>query len=265
MIRRALSSALLYTLAFNLTFLVQELFLVVPKAFVAGLHPRLYHNNHTWEGSSPLAALLQGTGALATTLSGLICLTLLAWRPWRPWRFGARLFLIWMAFSGFFMALPQVVLGAAIPANDVGMAMAYLGLSSGWRAAAAIAALIALARVAQLLARAFLGCAPDPGRLSSAAARERFILTIVTVPALIAIPLIVPFRVPREAIEVVAVPAVVSVVGALFVQAAALRSGAAGARAAPAEGPAPIVLPLAALIALLLFFQLVLRHGIAFG
>jgi hypothetical protein len=56
-IRRALSSALLHTLAFNLTFFVQELFLVVPKALTPGLHPTLFHNNHHWEGTSPLAAL----------------------------------------------------------------------------------------------------------------------------------------------------------------------------------------------------------------
>jgi hypothetical protein len=39
--RLTLSSALLYSLAFNLTFFIQELLLVVPKALTPGLHPTL--------------------------------------------------------------------------------------------------------------------------------------------------------------------------------------------------------------------------------
>src|SRR5262245_25411231 len=57
-----LRSALLYVLAFNLTFFIQELFLVLPKALTPGLHPTLFHNNHQWEGVHPLANLFQGTG-----------------------------------------------------------------------------------------------------------------------------------------------------------------------------------------------------------
>ena len=45
--RQTVSSALLYTLAYNLTFFIQELFLVLPKALTPGLHPTLLHNNHT--------------------------------------------------------------------------------------------------------------------------------------------------------------------------------------------------------------------------
>lgn len=63
-------SALLYTVAFNLVFFVQELFLVLPKAFTPGLQPTLFHNNRLWEGEHPLASLFQGTGALATFLLG---------------------------------------------------------------------------------------------------------------------------------------------------------------------------------------------------
>jgi hypothetical protein len=263
LIKRTLSSALLYTLAFNLTFFIQELFLVIPKALTPGLHPRLFHNNHTWEGSNPLAGLLQGTGALATSLSGLICLQLLGRRPWHP---GTRLFLLWMAYCGLYMALPQVILGAASPRSDVGVAMNYLGLTSLERTAAALVALLLMPLAAWPLARAFLGFADDPAQLASGRARARFVLRIATVPAVLAIALIVPFRVPREAIEVVAVPAVVSVFGMLWVQAAAAwRSAAVNVRGAAAASSAPIALPLAALAALLLVFQLVLRRGISFG
>ena len=73
-----ISSALLCTLAFNLTFFLQELFLVIPKALTPGLYPALFHNNHTWTGSNPIAGLLQVTGALADLGSGLLCAVLLA-------------------------------------------------------------------------------------------------------------------------------------------------------------------------------------------
>lgn len=262
MIRRTLASTLLYTLAFNLTFFIQELFLVVPKALTPGLHARLFHNSHSWEGSSSLAALFQGTGALATCVSGLLCLLLLERRSWPP---GARLLLIWMAFSGFFMALPQVVLGALTSGSDLAVAMDYFRLAPAARAAAAAAALLLMPLVAWPVARAFLGCADDPSQLRSAGARGRFIFGIATLPALIAIPLIVPFRIPRNAIEVVGFPLVVSLVGALWVQVAAWRIDPVRVRGGAAATAAPLAWPLAALAALLLAFQLVLRRGISFG
>src|SRR5688572_23443142 len=98
--RLAISSALLYTLAFNLTFFIQELFLVVPKALTPGLRPTLYHNNHLWLGENPLAHLLQGTGALAIVISAVVCTLLL--KGERIHSTTVRLFLVWMAFSGFF-------------------------------------------------------------------------------------------------------------------------------------------------------------------
>lgn len=256
--RLILSSALLYTLAFNLTFFIQELFLVVPKALTPGLHPILYHNNHTWQGSNPLASLLQGTGVLATLLSALLSLLLLKRRSLRP---GVRLFLVWMAFSGFFIALPQVVLGTLLSGSDVGMAMAYLRLGAPARAGAALAALLLMALAGRVVGAGFLGCAPEGVQLSPARARLRYLLQVAVLPALMALPMIIAFRVPRELIEVAAVPAVVSVLGALAVLAFA-RGGRPGR--APAAWRAPIALPLAAAVALLALFQLLLRRGIPF-
>jgi hypothetical protein len=115
--RVAICSALLYTLAFNLTFFVQELFLVLPKAFTPGLRPTLFHNNHSWQGEHPLASLFQGTGALAIFLTGLGCALLLRRASARSAT--AHLFLIWVAYNGFFQSLPQVVIGAFNPRNDV--------------------------------------------------------------------------------------------------------------------------------------------------
>ena len=125
--RLSINSALLYALAFNLIFFIQELFLVLPKALTPGLRPTLFHNNHSWQGENPLASLFQGTSALAIFLTAVACALLLRRRPDRS--VALRLFLIWMAYNGFFQSLPQVVIGAINPQNDVGMAMDYLGLS----------------------------------------------------------------------------------------------------------------------------------------
>jgi hypothetical protein len=240
-------SALLYTLAFNLTFFIQELFLVVPKALTPGLRPTLFHNNHSWQGDHPLANLFQGTGALAIFVSGIVCLLLL--RGGRIRSTTLRLFVIWMAFHGCFQALPQVVMGAVLPGNDVGMAMDYLHMSAAAKWLAAFVALAAIAPIAARLARYLLALTPS-------------LLRIATVPALTAIPLIILFRVPRETIEVVLPPVLVTIVGLTAIHIAALR-----VRNVSATGDASsvsIAFPLVAVGALLLVFQLVLRPGIAF-
>lgn len=256
--RLILSSALLYTLAFNLTFFIQELFLVLPKALTPGLHPILYHNNHTWHGSNPLASLWQGTGVLATLLCALLALLLLRRRSLPP---GVRLFLVWMAFSGFFMALPQVVIGTLLSVSDVGMAMAYLRLDATARAGAALTALLLVPLAGRAVGAGFLGCAPEDAQLPSARARLRYLAQVTVLPALLAIPMIIAFRVPRELIEVAAVPTVVSGLGALSVVAFTRRGRAARTAAA---WRAPIALPLAAAVTLLAVFQLFLRRGIPF-
>ena len=177
--RLTIASALLYVLAFNLTFFIQELFLVLPKAFTPGLRPTLFHNNHTWEGEHPLASLFQGTGALAIFLTGIACFLLLR----RSRSTTMRLFLIWMAYNGFFQSLPQVVVGSFEPRNDVGMAMNYLGLSATAKTAAALVALAAIPPLALSLTRAMLSLASDRAHIASARARTRFIFNIATLPA----------------------------------------------------------------------------------
>jgi hypothetical protein len=254
-----LNSALLYALAFNLTFFIQEFFLVLPKALTPGLRPILFHNNHTWQGDSPLANLYQGTGALAIFLSAILCALLLRRGP----RSGSvRLFLIWMTYNGFFQSLPQVVIGAIIPQNDVGMAMNYLGLSASAKTAAALTAIAMMPLVALALVGPLFSLADETGWLTDSPLRRRFMFRVATLPALSAIALIVLFRVPREWIEVIVVPTVVAVIGIVWIQAAAW---CATGKTMPSDSvlgqPA---YPLGVLIALLLVFQLVLRHGIRF-
>jgi hypothetical protein len=253
------ASTLLYVLAFNLTFFIQELFLVVPKALTPGLRPTLFHNNHRWDGDNPLASLFQGTGALAIFVSGVVCALLLRRRGWST---TARLLLIWMAYNGLFQSLPQVVVGALNPANDVGMAMEYLQLSPTTKTIAALVAMAALAPIAIGLTRSLLGLAENPADIDSARARTRFIFFIATLPALMAILLIVPFRVPRELLEVLLPPVLVTVVGMSWIQASAWRVTVAPESAS--SRVSAFAWPLGAVLALLAIFQLVLRPGIHF-
>ena len=71
-------------------------------------------------GQSP-AALFQGTGALAIFAVAVGSAFWLKRRP--PRSTVLRLFVIWMTYHRFFESLPQVVVGAILPQNDVGMAM----------------------------------------------------------------------------------------------------------------------------------------------
>ncbi|HEY0659882.1 MAG TPA: hypothetical protein VGD21_00950 [Lysobacter sp.] len=258
--RLTIDSALLYALAFNLVFFIQELFLVIPKALTPGLSPTLFHNNHRWEGEHPLANLFQGTGALAILLTGLAFLFWLARRPGRS--VPGRLFCIWMAYHGCFESLPQVVIGAINPQNDVGMAMNYFRLGPAAKTAAALAALVAIAAIAIRLTPHLLALAATPGEIDGPGKRTRFIFQVATLPALIGILLVVPFRVPGHVIEVLILPIIVAVAGIGWIQAGAWR--ATDARWSELRPVRSIWPALAALIGVLLVFQIVLRPGIPF-
>lgn len=255
--RITLNSTLAFTLAFNLAFFIQELFLVLPKALTPGLRPTLFHNNHTWSGSHPLADLFQGTGALATLIASAVCWALLARGRGRSQT--NRLLLLWMAYAGLFMALPQVVVGAVSNASDLGRAMNYFALGTGARSALALVALLAMPWLALQLSRHFLALSPQVP--PAPRGRTRFMFQVATLPALLGIALIVPFRVPREWIEVVIVPVAVVLAGVPWMQAGAWRATPAAVPPPRSATPFGLVIALAVLLAI---FQLVLRRGIPF-
>lgn len=229
--RRLIGSALLCALAFNLTFFWQELWLVIPKALTPGLHPILYHNNHEWTGDSPIVELLQGTGAIATLVSGLVFLGL-----------RGRMFFFWMAFEGLFQSLSKLALGTLLPGNDVGRALAYLQIDQNGKWA-----LLALA-VAMMVS------------VGGALARIRPPLPETILAGLMAIPVIVPFRLPRNMIEVLLIPVIVQACGLIFLSLGALLVR----RRETALGPPKLQGPALALLLLLAVFQLILRPGIPF-
>lgn len=252
------NAALWYAIAFNLTFLIQEVFLVLPKALLPGVHATLFHNNHTWQGQHPLTALFQGTGVLATFASAGVCARRLQRRP--PVSRDMRLFLIWMIYSGLLMGLPQIVNGTVNGESDVGMAMNYLGPGVLTRTVVALMALVAIPVVAVKLTPPLLELADSPARLAGGRARSVFMANIATVPALIGLLLIIPFRMPREWLEVLMPPIVVTAIGIAWMQAGAWRvHGVTPAAVAPLSSPR---VPLLLLLGLLLVFQLLLRPGI---
>ena len=60
-------------------------------------------------------------------------------------------------------------------------------------------------------------------QIATAEARTRFVFQVAVLPALTAIPLIILFRVPRNYVEVVIVPVVVTLIGIVWLQAGAWR------------------------------------------
>ena len=251
-----LGSVLLCALAFNLTFFWQELWLVIPKALTPGLHPTLYHNDHSWRGDRPVAELLQATGALATLVSGLaflggLAVTSRASATWRA-------FLFWMAFQGLSQSLTQLVIGAIVPGNDVGRALAYLGTDAGTKRILLIVAVVLLALAGALLARVYpLGGDGRATALTRAFGLEMLLTTVM------ATVLIVPFRLPRNLTEVAIVPLLVNLIGAgwlVFGAALVRRKGVNGNDESPRA-----VAPALALVLALFVFQCILRPGIALG
>jgi hypothetical protein len=219
---------------------------------VPGLHPILFHNNHDWSGSDPIAELLQGTGALAILLAGLAALALLRRPGGSP---TLRLGLAWFAFNGLFQSLPRLVIGAFLPGNDVARALIWLGFGQGGRTTAAVLAIFAMAWAGRALVPVFRGFAPELRPVP-------LVLRLVTLPGLAAIPLIWLFRVPGDTGQVVLVPVLMIVSGLVFVS-----LGALWAKGPPPGPRASLISPLriAGLLGLLLIiFQLVLRPGIPF-
>jgi hypothetical protein len=245
-------SLLAYVLAFNLTFFLQELFLAWPKALVPGVTVMLFHNNHRWFGEAPIADLLQGTGALAILVSGLIFCAIAARQVRSSW------FVLWMAFNGLFQSLPQFVVGAISDGQDVGQAYGYLGLGLG-KALVALLALAAIPVAGAWLGKRFIASAWEEWQVHSQRARFGYLLQIAGLPTLAAIPVLVLYRLPREFIEVLAPPVLVPMLGYGWLQLAAFQPGRV-----KAEDRAPVKLGalVVAAVALLALFQIVLRPGI---
>lgn len=252
-----LTAAVLYALAFNVIFFIQELFLVIPKALTPGLRPILFHNNHDWAGDSPLAELFQGTGAVATVIVAIGCVAWLRRAP--PRAQSVRVLAIWLGFHGFMQALPQVVLGAVFPPNDVGRAMTYLGLTPAVRIIAAVVAMAAIVGVCLWATRRLLEVTPE--RAETPRGRMAAIFKVGVLPAVIGLVLILPSRVPAGPEQLLIPPVAVALLCGLWLP--GMAWGTTARLAAPtATGFARW--PLLAWAIQLAVFQILLRPGVPF-
>jgi hypothetical protein len=125
----------------------------------------------------------------------------------------------------------------------------------------ALAALAVIPIAGIWLGARFLATAWDAGQVDTKRSRFGYLLRMVGIPAVAAIPILILFRVPRELIEVLAPPVLVPVLGYGWLQLAAFRPGQVTAQGEPPSRFAPL---LVAVVALLAIFQLVLRPGIPF-
>jgi cytochrome bd-type quinol oxidase subunit 2 len=254
--RLTLQSLLAYVLAFNITFFIQELFLVVPKALTPGLKPTLYHNNHNWDGTHPLERLFQGTGAAAILVCGLV----FAWLAKR----GAgrteakRLFVLWMAYHGLFQSLPQIAFASVGPDSDTGQALDWFAVSAAGETTVTVVGIAAIIGAGLFMTARFLEMAQ---RAASGRERGRFAFFLAVLPAVLAIPILILFRIPREWEEVIIPTIAVPLIGLIWVQATAWRTKV---EPMPAQPSPNLALPFVLVFVLLAFFQLVLRPGIPF-
>lgn len=254
-----INSAVLYALAFNIIYFLQELFLVLGKKAL-GLKAFLYHNDHNWVGEHPKMLLMQGVGALGIFLIGLICL--LAYKYISDAKGIWKLFLLWMAFQGLVQSVPQVMISALDPGTDVGEALVgYLKLDQSLLTVFGVLCAIAMALFCIYFSRLFLGFAGDTLDYGNPRAKFKHIRYIAVGAALIGSIMIVPFKVPpmRHAIAplmvfIFSIPWVWTSAG-LDVTVRPVLNGI---------DKKVYRLPIVFLILLLLFFQLILAKGLEF-
>ena len=256
--RRVLKSAFAFAIAFNIAFLVQELGLVIPKAFVQGLDPVLFHNNHSYTPVDPIHALLQGGGFVALIAMAFICSTLLQRDP--PRHAGGRLLLAWATFWAWVMALIQLPSAVLDPANDLAIAFGYLGYSPTIQLLFGIIGLVGIPVATRAIVPDFLAVGPQPVNRPT-----RRLLRIVLLPALLGLPLIALFRVPGDPGRVIVNPAIMALAGIVWLMAWSWMVRPDGRTVTSARNFSPIPWRwVAATAVLLAIFQLVLRPGIAF-
>jgi hypothetical protein len=249
-----LNSAVLFALAYNIIFFLQEVFLVLGKNRI-GLTAILYHNNHNWIGDHPKAALMQGSGAAAIFIAGILFYLLQFLIDRRSW---ARMLMVWLAFNGMLQSLPQFATAKLAPETDTGQALAYLSLgdTTEWTISFGSYVLIIVALI--WFARTLLQFSPDN---SSALNRFHFLKNAVMLAALLSIGLIIPFRIPPY-------DRIMSVVFLVLLCVPMMM--AFGWRKSSIHGAGNIIneklliIPLILLVLLLLFFQLYLAPGVKF-
>ncbi|MEI9908994.1 MAG: hypothetical protein WDO71_04595 [Bacteroidota bacterium] len=251
-----INSAVLYALAFNLIFFIQELFLALGKRWL-GLKAILYHNNHNWEGNHPMDALAQGYGATAIFITGVICLLIARRVKLSPhW---LQLFFLWMAFQGLAQSLPQFITAAMAPDTDTGQAYTYLGITDKVGLLITIAGIILMLLTGMAYSQYLLQLAPSDKYIVTASHRFNYLFRIAVAASVIGIMLIIPFRIMPWSRATAPVFVTLLSIPMVFAHAWKAKPG----YTINSEVNRKIFIwPVVFLIILLLIFQLILAKGV---
>ena len=251
-------SSVLYALAYNVIYFIQELFLALGKQWI-GLTAYLYHNNHNWVGEDPRDDLMQGLGALVIFVLGifLICLFFKI-RNSRRW---TTLFVLWLAHHGLIQSLPQLSSVPLDRGSDVGQAITYLQLGSTSDYILSYASILAIIALSYGFSRWFMQFSPPQVPLDHGFTRFRSVLLLVLLPAVLGTIILFPYRImPVDRYQMTVMLLLVSVPSVFAFS--WLNKGVApvGNEVNDEVLKTPIVLS----ILVLLFFQLVLAPGVVF-
>jgi hypothetical protein len=251
-----INSAVLYALAFNIIFFIQELFLALGKRWL-GLKAYLYHNNHNWDGSHPMESLAQGYGAVAILITGIICLAVA--RSIKGNTGWLQLLFLWMAFQGFAQSLPQFITATTARDTDTGQAFTYLGISDTAGIFIMVAGILIMLYICSLFSKYLLQLAPSKNYTDNASSRFAYLFRIALITSLIGIVLIIPFRIMPWDRAIAPVAVTFISIPMVFANAWKIK---------PQEtinndvNKKICVLPVILLVILLLIFQLILAKGV---
>ena len=251
-----INSAVLYALAFNLIFFIQELFLALGKKWL-GLKAYLYHNNHNWEGEHPMEGLAQGYGVAAIFITGVACLLIA-----RRIKFSThwiQLFFLWMAFQGLAQSLPQFITAAMAPDTDTGQAYTYLGIIDKVGLLITIAGIILMLLTGMAYSQYLLQLAPSNNYIATAANRFNYLFRIAVAATVVGIMLIIPFRILPWSRATA--PVFVTLLSVPMVFAHAWKAKA-GYTINSNVNRRVFLWPVIFLVVLLLIFQLILAKGV---
>ena len=170
-----------------------------------------------------------------------------------------QLFFLWMSFQGFAQSLPQFITAKMAPDTDTGQAFTYLGIGDTAGMIICIAGIIIMLMIGAAFSRYLLQLAPSVHYTDLPGKRFGYLFKIAVIAALIGIVLIIPFRImPWRQIMA---PIMVTLISVPMVYAHAWKVTSIN----PINNNVNrkiFALPIIALVALLLIFQLVLAKGV---
>lgn len=253
-----INSSVLYALAYNVMYFIQELFLALGKKWI-GLKAYLYHNNHNWVGEDPRDDLMQGLGALVIFILGILLLILFfRIRKSRHW---TSLFVLWLAYHGLIQALPQLSTVPMDRGSDVGQAITYLQLEPVVDFLISYASIIAIIALAYGFSRWFMQFTRVNLTLDHGFKRFRSIFFIVLLPAVFGTMILFPYRIMPINRYQMTVMLLLVCVPAIFAFSWLIK----GVKPIENEVNHKVVItPIILSVLMLLFFQLVLAPGVVF-